>query len=256
MKKTLVIAGVISTSIVTANAVTVNYDTAVSWSSGVIEQALTKSGFIGSSGANRDVRLTRNRILEELLKKKSFSLRTATQVCLDKCNLSDFLKNGRGASGKKCPELCKGFTDALVSVNNSYKPTGTGLVGLRQKVSDGVYKIYSKDKKYYALTIKDCSTLNKYKHVCGEAKDEIYPTAVVFIAQSNTPIALLTYYTINDDLPTVCVNDKYGKQNNKYLGFTVRGIRYGWSSTGCGIIVEPTVGAELYYDWSKYNQYW
>lgn len=101
-----------------AVAKTINFDTPVQWNSKVIEQALDKSGFIGGSGANWDVRTTRNRILQDLLNRKSFSLKDATQVCLNKCNMSDFLKNGRGSSGKKCPELCDEFTKAILVENN------------------------------------------------------------------------------------------------------------------------------------------
>ena len=120
MKKSLLFAGAIFLTSGIAIAKTIDFDTPVKWNSNVVERALNKSGFLGSSDANWDVRVTHERILAELLKMESFSLRDATRVCLDKCNMSDFLKNGRGASGKKCPELCSGFVDALVSVNNEY----------------------------------------------------------------------------------------------------------------------------------------
>lgn len=101
-----------------AVAKTINFDTPVEWNSRVIEHALDKSGFIGGSGANWDVRTTRNRILQDLLNRKSFSLKDATQVCLNKCDMSDFLRNGRGSSGKKCAALCNEFTKAILVENN------------------------------------------------------------------------------------------------------------------------------------------
>ena len=118
MKKTLLIAGMIAAPISMAVAKTINFDTPVEWNSKVVEQALNKAGFIGGSGANWDVRVTHDRILTELLNRKSFSLKDATQVCLNKCNMSDFLKNGRGSSGKKCPELCDEFTKTILVENN------------------------------------------------------------------------------------------------------------------------------------------
>lgn len=120
MKKSLIFAGAIFLTSGIAIAKTIDFDTSIKWNSNVVERALNKSGFLGSSDASWDVRATHERILAELLKMESFSVRDATRVCLDKCNMSNFLKNGRGASGKKCPELCSGFADTLVSVNNEY----------------------------------------------------------------------------------------------------------------------------------------
>lgn len=95
-------------------AVPINFDTVVQWNSAVIERALDNVGLIRSSDAHEEVRLTGQRILRDLLKKSIFSLRTATQVCLDDCNMSDFLKNGRGASGKSCLAICESFAKELV----------------------------------------------------------------------------------------------------------------------------------------------
>lgn len=119
MKKSLLFAGAIFLTSGLAIAKTIDFDTSIKWNSNVVERALNKSGFLGSSDANWDVRVTHERILAELLKMESFSLRDATRVCLDKCNMSDFLKNGRGASGKKCPELCSGFAVQLINENNA-----------------------------------------------------------------------------------------------------------------------------------------
>ena len=120
MKKSLLFAGAIFLTSGIAIAKTIDFDTSIKWNSNVVERALNKSGFLGASDANWDVRVTHERILAELLKMESFSLRDATRVCLDKCNMSDFLKNGRGASGKKCPELCRVFAEQLINENNGY----------------------------------------------------------------------------------------------------------------------------------------
>ena len=118
MKKSLIFAGAIFLTSGIAIAKTIDFDTSIKWNSNVVERALNKSGFLGSSDASWDVRATHERILAELLKMESFSVRDATRVCLNKCNMSDFLKNGRGASGKKCPDLCSSFALQLINENN------------------------------------------------------------------------------------------------------------------------------------------
>lgn len=202
MKKSLIFAGAIFLTSGLAIAKTIDFDTSIKWNSSVVEQALNKSGFLGSSDANWDVRVTHERILAELLKMESFSLRDATRVCLDKCNMSDFLKNGRGASGKKCPDLCSGFADALVSVNNEYTKTGAislsdnGLVFVQK---DGTTKVFSSNKHFYAVidhTQYDKETgptiTSKYSHICTfEEPDYAYGAVVVYEAQNNKPVALL-----------------------------------------------------------------
>lgn len=147
MKKSLIFAGAIFLTSGIAFAKTIDFDTPIKWNSNVVERALNKSGFLGSSDANWDVRVTHERILAELLKMESFSVRDATRVCLDKCNISDFLKNGRGASGKKCPELCSGFADMLVSVNNEYAkpidfdtPIKWDINAIKQALNDTGFK--------------------------------------------------------------------------------------------------------------------
>lgn len=206
MKKTLLIAGMIAAPLSTAVAKIINFDTPVEWNSKVIEQALNKAGFIKDGGANWDVRVTHDRILQDLLKRKSFSLKDATQVCLNKCNMSDFLKNGRGASGKKCPELCEEFTKALQSVNNTFKSTGAvpiGNDGLVEKRGNGMTKMYSKDKQFYMLysgdnseepwvTSKGTAGLSQYKNICKSGNESV--DGVVFDAKSNKPIALMTWW--------------------------------------------------------------
>ena len=119
MKKSLFILGAIVTSSTALFAKQIDFDTPVKWNSGVIASALTNAGFVDSSNANYDVKITRQRILADLLEREAFSLRTATTVCMDKCNMSDFLKNGQGQSRKKCPELCTSFVSNIIKVNNN-----------------------------------------------------------------------------------------------------------------------------------------
>ncbi len=202
MKKSLIFAGAIFLTSGIAIAKTIDFDTSIKWNSNVVERALNKSGFLGSSDANWDVRVTHERILAELLKMESFSVRDATRVCLDKCNMSDFLKNGRGASGKKCPELCSGFADALVSVNNEYTKTGAITLddkGFVSELKDGTIKIFSSDKKFYALVEytqydkeKGPTITSKYSHICEfEEPYFAFGAAVVYETQNNKPVALL-----------------------------------------------------------------
>lgn len=146
MKKMLTSILVLSTGI--AFAKNIDFDTVIKWNSEVISTALTKAGFITSNNAAWDVRKTHERILDELVKKQSFSLRQATQVCLDKCNMSDFLKNGRGQSGKKCPDLCEDFTNALVTVNNEFtKKQTTFELSSNMDYNKPVYKKITVFKK-------------------------------------------------------------------------------------------------------------
>ena len=232
MKKSLLFAGAIFLTSGLAIAKTIDFDTSIKWNSSVVEQALNKSGFLGSSDANWDVRVTHERILAELLEMESFSVRDATRVCLDKCNMSDFLKNGRGASGKKCPELCSGFGNALVSVNNEFNKTGTIQLndnGLVFQQKDGTIKIFSEDKKFYVLYHEDYNhtSIKKYQNICspeehGFASDNIID-AVVFKTQTNTPIALL--HLIGEDcfaaLAHACFTKTYTSFNKYfYVPFT------------------------------------
>ncbi len=196
MKKSLLFAGAIFLTSGLAIAKTIDFDTSIKWNSSVVEQALNKSGFLGSSDANWDVRVTHERILAELLKMESFSVRDATRVCLDKCNMSDFLKNGRGASGKKCQELCSGFADALVSVNNEYTKTGAIALddsGMNIRQNDGTHKVFSSDKQFYALVDSNVSSWNlteKYKNTCNYT-NYTRVQAVIFDNTTKQPCALL-----------------------------------------------------------------
>ncbi len=220
MKKTLLIAGMIAAPISMAVAKTINFDTPVEWNPTVIEQALNKAGFIGDGGANWDVRVTRNRILQDLFKRNSFSLHEAAQVCMDKCNLSDFLKKGKGASGKKCPELCKTFSHSFVPVVIKSTPQSS-ISNLVEKQSDSTLKIWTTDKRYYTLYgtapnafQKTHPSLKKYNNICNwhASLNGMYePLFVAFDAKSNKPIALLGLDTADKayNLLHLCAIDGY-----------------------------------------------
>lgn len=248
MKKSLLFAGAIFLTSGIAIAKTIDFDTSIKWNSNVVELALNKSGFLGSYDAYQDVRVTHERILAELLKMESFSVRDATRVCLDKCNMSDFLKNGRGESGKKCPELCSGFADTLVSVNNEYTKTGnlgTSENGLVIRQADGTLKIYSDDKKYYAICAEKDSgekAIQKYSNICTldneqtkwyEEYFEKYGRdgynlfmGVVFESQTNKPIAKLGEYLYEGgDVYKVC---GIGKYDTFEFRLSAGCTEYGW----------------------------
>lgn len=252
MKKSLLFAGAIFLTSGIAIAKTIDFDTSIKWNSNVVELALNKSGFLGSYDAYRDVRVTHERILAELLKMESFSVRDATRVCLDKCNMSDFLKNGRGASGKKCPDLCSGFADMLVSVNNEYTKTGnlgTSENGLVIRQADGTLKIYSHDKKYYAICAEKDSgekAIQKYSNICTldneqtkwyEEYFEKYGRdgynlfmGVVFESQTNKPIAKLGEYLYEGGgVYKVC---GIGKYDTFEFGLSAGCTEHGWLQVG------------------------
>ena len=115
MKKIFILSLLIPT---VALAVKIDFDTPLKWNANVITTALTRAGLVDSRGAHFDVIITRNRILEDLLKRDTFSLRDATEVCMDKCNMSDFLRKGLGQSHQKCPAICTSFVSNMVKVNN------------------------------------------------------------------------------------------------------------------------------------------
>ncbi|MBP5364163.1 MAG: hypothetical protein J6Y49_02330 [Alphaproteobacteria bacterium] len=199
MKKNLLVASAVLLSTGIAFAKPIDFNTVITWNSKVISEALTRAGFLGTSNAAHDVRVTHRDILEELVNQGAFSLSYAMQVCMDKCNLSDFLKNGRGQSGKKCPELCEGFTDALVAVNNEYAQNDGATVNSNELITrfaNNTYKVYSPDKQYYAMVYsKNIDAMPKeYVKLCVSESDNTssYSADVVmFESATKKAIALL-----------------------------------------------------------------
>ena len=199
MKKNLLVASAVLLSTGIAFAKPIDFNTVITWNSKVISEALTRAGFLGTSNAAHDVRVTHRDILGELVNQGAFSLSYAMQVCMDKCNLSDFLKNGRGQSGKKCPELCEGFTDALVAVNNEYAQNDGATVNSNELIArfaNNTYKVYSPDKQYYAMVYsKNIDAMPKeYVKLCVSESDNTssYSADVVmFESATKKAIALL-----------------------------------------------------------------
>ncbi len=153
MKKILILPLLIPT---VALAVKIDANTKIQWNAIVVVAALHDVGLNGDSlNFHPDVVLTYNRILDDLLSRKTFSATDAVSVCVQQCNKSSFLKEGRGESGKKCPDICKDFGMALVTENNK---------GIKSIKSDGGYgtvsyhpmgRIYTSDNKFYALSVKE-----------------------------------------------------------------------------------------------------
>ncbi len=114
MKKTLIIAGMIAAPLSVALARGITFETKIQWNTNVIAQALKDTGFKPRSS----VGFVYDSILEALLELDTFSARQAVGVCLRECNKSEMLKEGRGNSGKKCPQLCEEFASSLVIANN------------------------------------------------------------------------------------------------------------------------------------------
>ena len=208
MKKSLLFAGAIFLTSSIAFAKTINFDTPIKWNTSVIENALSKVG-MGSFAGNQDfipARLTHNRILSELLKKESFSIREATRICLDKCNMlsSDLRKDA--FLFEDCAELCEMFGKKLVDENNAFSenPTpdpNTNILNLIN-YNDRVVKIFTEDKKYYVLwdhkaNITGGGELDREiriytGYVCDYSSGSgLRPTGVLFLTESDTPIALI-----------------------------------------------------------------
>lgn len=114
MKKSLLFAGAIFLMSGIAIAETIGFDTQIKWNTKVIEEALKRTGFKPSSS----VEFVYKAILKALLEQNTFSARQAVEVCMDECNKSEMLKEGRGNSRKKCPQLCEEFASSLVIANN------------------------------------------------------------------------------------------------------------------------------------------
>ena len=154
-----------------AVAVTINFDTSLKWNSKVVSAALESSGFISDTdqwgikqNVHYDVKTTRNRILNDLLERETFSLHDAVDVCVYECNKSDLLRNGQGSSRKKCPELCIDFADNMIKHSNmlynsniSVKEQDSSFKSLQEKPLNVCYNL-----------IPDAVKQNiKYPVLCG-----------------------------------------------------------------------------------------
>lgn len=138
-----------------AFAVKINPDTQIQWNAIVVVAALHDVGLNGDSlNFHPDVALTYNRILNDLLSRKTFSAADAVSVCVQQCDKSSFLKEGRGESGKKCPDICKDFGMALATENNK----GIKSIKLDEGYYDGYHplgRVYTSDNKFYSLSVEE-----------------------------------------------------------------------------------------------------
>ena len=173
--------------------------TQMQWNSKVIEKALNDAGFIGSDGANWDVRTTRNHILEDLLTRQMFSIKEAIDVCKEQCNKSDFLKNGRGQSGKKCPELCENFANNIIKVNQEQYTSIPSISATSNEFS----KLQGKAVDVCRRLMSDATTSGiSYPVLCGGRCDRLGQDKVQI-----TDLVKTKEYDVDD----FCNNDEKGR---------------------------------------------
>ena len=186
-------------TILPAFAEFINENTQLKWNSKVIEKALNNSGFINSNGANWDVRTTRNHILEDLLTRQMFSVIEAIDVCKEQCNKSDFLKNGRGQSGKKCPELCESFANNIIKVNKEQYTSIPGVSATSNELSN----LQGKAIDVCRRLMSDATTNGiSYPVLCGGRCDRFGQDKVQI-----TDLVKTKEYEVDD----FCNNDEKGR---------------------------------------------
>ncbi len=190
-----------------AAAKEIDFDTVVTWNDNVLYQAVEEVGF---NELSSDERRAKFNLMVDLLQKKSFSLRYATQVCLDKCAKS--LEEARMKS------VCGNVADALITVNNRLESGGVVPRRLENnpvRQADGTYKVYNDSGEFYALYEvgnKVPESLKQYLNICeleqsGRTKLENF-RGVAFATVSNEPIALL-FAGREEFLESRCMVDKY-----------------------------------------------
>lgn len=197
MKKMFVILSCFMVTPVFAGFITET--TQMQWNSKVIEKALDNSGFINSGDANWDVRTTRNHILEDLLTRQMFSITEAIDVCKEQCNKSDFLKNGRGKSGKRCPELCENFANNIIKVNQE-QYTSTPIISA---TSNEFSNLQGKAVDVCRRLMSDATTSGiSYPVLCGGRCDRLGQDKVQI-----TDLVKTKEYEVDD----FCNNDEKGR---------------------------------------------
>ena len=179
----------------------INENTQLQWNSKVIEEALNNTGFSSSINTYHEVVATRNRILRDLLERKTFSVIDAIKVCKEKCNMSDFLRLGRGQSGKKCPELCENFANNIIKVNNDFD---TNIPGVSGATSDEFSDLQGKAVDVCRKLMSDATKNGiSYPVLCGGA--------CAYFGQDKVQITDLSKtkeYEVND----FCDNDESGRE--------------------------------------------
>lgn len=197
MKKSWLIFGMIVLPSTIVFAKKIDFDTPVKWNANVVSTALTNVGLIDSG--NWDVRTTRNRILENLLARDAFSLREATTVCMDKCNMSDFLRQGQGQSHKKCPAICSSFVSNIIKVNNEQFTAIPGVSATSDSFSNLQGKSVDVCRKLMSDATKSGIT---YPVLCGGRCG--------YVGQDKIKITDLTK-TKEYEVDDFCNNSKKGK---------------------------------------------
>ena len=182
MKKILILSLLVTTSVFAA---VIDANTKIKWNSKIITQALNDAGLQDTPGTYADVATTYNLILKDLLQRDTFSVTDAVSVCMTQCNKSDFLKEGKGQSGRKCGGICDDFGTALVEENNKGIGNESGAsVKSSKKLYDGI------SGDFYAAS----STNNRF--VKG-IDDAVYTKECdwgVFDASTNTKVAQCKEY--------------------------------------------------------------
>ena len=226
MKKIFILPFLIPT---VAFAVKIDANTKIQWNAIVVVAALHDVGLESHFDSNSDVALTYNRILEDLLNRKTFSATDAVSVCMQQCNKSSFLKEGRGQSGKKCPDICKNFGANLVTENNKGKWTVARIKSAIKpgaKLTGGKDYYIAENNSAFESCFSPCVFQNSTVVCCfdtcgGERVDyddqtEVYTTACE--TQSNSNLFLYSFkFTsgkrVSQKLSTV---DKHSTDANKY----------------------------------------
>ncbi len=88
----------------------IGIDSVMEWPYQAVERALDTVGLQRTADADYDARLTGLRILKDLLEMRQYSLRAATDVCAEKCQMIDAWANARVLGGDtKCNDMCRRF---------------------------------------------------------------------------------------------------------------------------------------------------
>lgn len=181
MKKILLYGSIlISTS---ALALGIDINTKIKWNSVVVVAAAHDVGLEAKGDTYYEVSSTYYRILGDLLERDTFSVADAVSVCNQECNKSQFLKEGRGQSGKKCPEICKSFGNALIEENN--KKTYALQLDDEGYVYDSRGRIYTYDKEFYAY-----ETETMYSGKENGSRDDAPCYTAIFETKTDKKIAI------------------------------------------------------------------
>jgi hypothetical protein len=196
MKKSILSLFVLTTLPVIAAKITA--ETQITWNPIVIVAAANSVGLESYYRTNQEVSSVYNKIMYDLLNRKTFSAIEATSVCKKYCEKSEFLKNSRGESGKKCPEICEGFGIALVAENN--KGTNSLLLDADYNYYHPMGRVYTRDKQFYAENTKTIYVGGKHEPECRSAIFEAKTNKIIAVCAGSfgEDGALDVWYDIKD----------------------------------------------------------